>query len=368
MNLERKIRVLVVDDSALVRKIVTDSLNAEGDMEVVGVASNGKIALEKLEFLKPDIVVLDLEMPELDGLSTLKRLRKDFRQLPVVVFSTLSERGAKITLDALSAGASDYLCKPSGTGSLAASKDLLHGVLAPKLRALALRSLSVKTVVAQPKLAPVISAAPPRPHSNDPIELVCIGSSAGGPQALADVIPKLPRTLGVPVLIVQHMPVLFTKLLAERLAQTAQLRVVEASDGMSVEPGCVYVARGGEHMRIAARAGRTSITLDSGEPENGCRPAVDPLFRSAAALYGRGLLAVVMTGMGTDGTIGAREVRNQGGRIWAQDEESSAVWGMAGSIVKAGLADRIFKLSTLAEDLARAVEASRRVAAGSIRT
>ena len=368
MNTDRKIRVLVVDDSALVRKIVTDALNGEGDMEVVGVASNGKIALEKLEFLKPDIVVLDLEMPEMDGLTTLKRLRKDFRVLPVVVFSTLSERGAKITLDALAAGASDYLCKPSGTGSLAASKDLLHGVLAPKLRALALRSLA-----ATPKSATVVQPPvpalkiPARAANSEPIEAICIGCSAGGPQALADVIPKLPASLGVPVMIVQHMPPLFTKFLAERLAQTAKLKVVEAADGMSVEAGTVYVARGGEHMRLAVRGARPSLVLDGGELEHGCRPAVDPLFRSAATLYGRHLLAVVMTGMGVDGTPGALAVQKAGGRVWAQDEQSSAVWGMAGSVIKAGVAERIFRLSALAEDLARSVELSRRSLAGGAR-
>ncbi|HET9934663.1 MAG TPA: chemotaxis response regulator protein-glutamate methylesterase [Polyangiaceae bacterium] len=368
MKADRKIRILVVDDSALVRKIVTDALNGEGDMEVVGVASNGKIALEKLEFLKPDAVVLDLEMPEMDGLTTLKRLRKDFRLLPVVVFSTLSERGAKITLDALTAGASDYLCKPSGTGSLAASKDLLHGVLAPKLRALALRNVAVapRNAPAAPAPSPMPAMVPAR-RVNEPIEAICIGCSAGGPQALAEVIPKLPASLGVPVMVVQHMPPLFTKFLAERLAQTAKLRVIEAADGMSVEGGSVYVARGGEHMRIVLRGARPVLVLDTGELEHGCRPAVDPLFRSAAALYGQHLLAVVMTGMGVDGTQGARAVQKAGGRVWAQDEQSSAVWGMAGSVVKAGVVERIFKLSALAEDLARSVDVSRRPVAGGAR-
>ncbi|MGC4087057.1 MAG: chemotaxis-specific protein-glutamate methyltransferase CheB [Polyangiaceae bacterium] len=367
-----KVRVLVVDDSALVRKIVTDTLNAEADMEVVGVAPNGKVALEKLEFLKPDIVLLDLEMPEMDGITTLKRLRKDHRQLPVVVFSTLSERGAQITLDALAAGATDYLCKPSGTGSLANSKGLLQGVLAPKLRSFAARrSAAAAPDKVPPRPAPAVVpnslVAPARQTNNEPIELLCIGISAGGPPALAEVIPKLPRTLGVPVMIVQHMPPLFTKFLAERLAQTAALKVTEAADGMSVEAGTVYVARGGEHMKVVMRAGRACITLDSGELENGCRPAVDPLFRSAAAVYGKRLLTVVMTGMGSDGTNGAREVRKAGGRIWAQDEQSSAVWGMAGSIVRAGLADRVFKQSDLADDLARTIEASRRGAVGAAR-
>ena len=370
MKPERKVRVLVVDDSALVRKVVGDALNGEADMEVVGVAANGKIALEKLEFLKPDVVVLDLEMPEMDGLTTLKRLRKEFRHLPVVVFSTLSERGAKITLDALSAGASDYLCKPSGTGSLAASKDILHNVLAPKLRALALREMANNvqaTKQGKPAVASPVASLQPRGANHEPVDIVCIGSSAGGPQALAEVIPKLPGSLGVPVLIVQHMPPLFTKFLAERLAQTAKLKVVEAEDGMGIQAGTVYVARGGQHMRVASRAGRALLTLDEGELENGCRPAVDPLFRSAAAQYGRRRLAVVMTGMGSDGTRGAREVQAAGGRIWAQDEQSSTIWGMAGSIVKAGLADRVFKLSSFPEDLSRFIEASRRTALGGAR-
>jgi two-component system, chemotaxis family, protein-glutamate methylesterase/glutaminase len=362
---ERKIRVLVVDDSALVRKIVANSINGEDDMEVVGTAANGKIALEKLDLLRPDIVLLDLEMPEMDGITTLKRLRQQFRQLPVVVFSTLSERGAKITLDALSAGATDYLCKPSGMGGLSTVKELLHDVLAPKLRAQALKDARA---MESRSLAPLESVPARRPSSNEALQLVCIGSSAGGPQALAEVIPKLPRALGVPVLVVQHMPPMFTKLLAERLAATAKLKVVEAEDGMSIDANTVYIARGGQHMRVAIKAGRLGLVLDSGALENGCRPAVDPLFRSAAALYGPRLLGIVMTGIGTDGTHGAREIQRMGGRVWAQDEASCAVWGMAGSVVKAGLAERIFTLSSLADELTLAVEGSRRSWRGSVRT
>jgi two-component system chemotaxis response regulator CheB len=195
--------------------------------------------------------------------------------------------------------------------------------------------------------------------SSEAIEAIVIGVSAGGPPALAELIPKLPRTLGVPVLIVQHMPPMFTKFLAERLAGTAKLPVFEATHGMVVESGSVYLARGGEHMRLAVKQGRVTLVLDGGAPENGCRPAVDPLFRSAAAVYGKALLALVMTGMGTDGTLGAKEVRKAGGRVWAQDEASCAVWGMAGSVVRAGLAERVAKLSQLADDLARACERHR---------
>jgi two-component system chemotaxis response regulator CheB len=358
-----KTRVLLVDDSAIVRKVVSEGLIASGTMDVVGTAPNGKVALEKLEFLAPDIVLLDLEMPVLGGIETLKALRKRFKSLPVVVFSTITERGAQATLDALSAGANDYMCKPSGPGNLQASVNMIRDVLAPKLRALALRAQLGRG--ASP--APAKVQAPPPPlsalPSSAPIDAIAIGCSVGGPQALDVLIPALPKDLGVPVFIVQHMPAIFTTALASRLAGSSQVRVVEATDGMAIAPGTVYLAAGEHHLLVTRSGPSLVLTLDRGPAENGCRPAVDPLFRSAAAIYGSRLLSLVLTGMGMDGTLGAADVRRAGGRVWAQDEASSAIWGMAGSVVRAGLAEKVCRLSSLASEIARATRGSQGAAA-----
>jgi two-component system chemotaxis response regulator CheB len=228
---------------------------------------------------------------------------------------------------------------------------VIRGVLAPKLRGLcAKRSHAGRIPPADPQNR---SIPPPPPISNAEVEAIAIGTSVGGPQALSVVIPALPKTLDAAVLIVQHMPALFTKQLAERLAASAALNVVEATAGMPIERGTVYLAPGDHHMLVSTLAGRPCISLNQGPLENGCRPAVDVLFRSAATAYGPTLLAVIMTGMGSDGTAGAREVRRTSGRVWAQDEASSSIWGMAGSVVKAGLAERIVRLDALANDLTR---------------
>ncbi|HTQ06610.1 MAG TPA: chemotaxis-specific protein-glutamate methyltransferase CheB [Polyangiaceae bacterium] len=354
------IGVLIVDDSAVVRKIVSEALTTEGDIVVAGVAPNGRIALERLELLRPDIVLLDLEMPEMDGLATLKVLRERFRDLPVVVFSTMTERGAAVTLDALAAGANDYVCKPSGAANLQASMRVVRGALLEKIRVLVARARDAREVRVSQSAPRPLPPPPPLPEpSNAPIAAVAIGISAGGPAALSAVVPQIPADIGVPIVLVQHMPATFTALLAQRLGAASRIRVLEATHRGRLEAGTLYVAPGDRHLTLGASGTSVLTLLDSGPLENGCRPAVDPLFRSAAQVYGTGLLAVVMTGMGTDGTLGATEVRRSGGHVWAQDQATSTIWGMAGSVVRAGLAERIFRLDDLAGDMARLVRKHR---------
>jgi two-component system chemotaxis response regulator CheB len=341
------IRVLIVDDSVVVRQIISDALKGDPGLEVVGTAQNGRVALEKIPQLKPDVITLDLEMPEMDGLATLTELRKHYPQLPVVVFSTLTERGAAATLEALSRGANDYVCKPSGQKNVSTTVQKIRAELIPKIFALAKRAKPGLAVRPASAVAPKLVAAPLAP-----IQLILIAVSTGGPGALAEVIPKLPGAQRQPILIVQHMPPVFTEVLAQRLAATSSLKVRQAKHQEALVPGTVLIAPGDYHMRVAGSPRDAWVTLDQQPAENGCRPAADPLFVSAAQIFGSSVLAVVMTGLGRDGTKGATQLRKLGGTIWAQDEASSAVWGMPGSVVEAGLVSRILPLQGIASALA----------------
>ncbi len=345
-----KLRVLVVDDAVVVRRLVSDALNADPDLEVVGTASNGKLCLDLLPQLAPDAVTLDVEMPELDGLATLRELRKQWPRLPVVMLSALTEKGASVTLDCLSAGASGYVTKPAGMSGLAAAQERVRSELAPMIKALCMRS--------QPKgIARPIGAAAPRraapSRTTGAPAIVAIGVSTGGPNALAEVLPALPANLGVPVVVVQHMPPVFTRLLAERLASKSQLTITEAQDGEMLQANHVYVAPGDFHMKLVRNGQEVRIALNQEPPENSCRPAVDPLFRSVAEVYGGKSLGVILTGMGKDGLRGCEILREQGGQILAQDEETSVVWGMPGFVARAGLADEILPLSAVAPEIVR---------------
>jgi two-component system chemotaxis response regulator CheB len=343
------IKVLIVDDSVVVRQIVSDALKGDPGIEVVGLAQNGKVALEKLLTVMPDIVTLDIEMPEMDGLTTLTELRKRHPRLPVVMFSTLTERGASSTLDALSRGASDYVCKPSGQRNVQGTMEKIRAELIPKLYALAgqKKPASRQAAIAQPSAT---SARGPL----QPVSLVLIGVSTGGPAALAEVVPRLPAGLRQPILIVQHMPPVFTRVLAQRLANSGPVPVKEATNGDRLVPGQALIAPGDFHMRVSGSPRESWVTLDQGPSENGCRPAADPLFTTAAQIYGSGVLAIIMTGLGRDGTKGAAQVRKASGQVWAQDEASSTVWGMPGSVVEAGHAQRIIPLQHLARSIADA--------------
>lgn len=356
-----KIRVLIVDDSVVVRRLLSDIVGAEADMEVVDTASNGRLALEKLDAADPDIVTLDVEMPEMDGLATLKALRERRRRLPVIMFSTLTSRGASTTIEALSRGATDYITKPEGVSGLREGMERIRQDLVPRLRALA-RTRGGQALPA-PVRAPVPPvpvagrptprpAAPPRPRRSGPgapVEAIVIGVSTGGPNALSKLLPELPADPGAPILIVQHMPPLFTKMLADRLNDRCALTVREAVDGAKPKRGEAWIARGDWHMELRKENGELVIREQQGPQENSCRPAVDVLFRSAAKSVGGGLLAVVLTGMGRDGTKGAADIVGVGGSVIVQDEGSSVVWGMPGSVHDAGLADEVLPLDGVAK-------------------
>lgn len=359
---EKPIEVLVVDDSAVIRRFVTEVLTAESDICVSATAGNGQLALDRLADHLPDVVVLDIEMPVLDGLATLERIRRRWRELPVIMFSTLTTRGATATLDALAAGATDYVSKPTHLGDLTTAKAVVGRELVPAIRSCATvhrmrqrlgrpplaRTTAPVPGSGQPHFAAATPRAPFRPRPAK-IDVVVIASSTGGPHALTEVIPRLPADIGVPVLVVQHMPELFTRLLAERLDSRSVLSVHHAEEALALEPGHVYLAPGGRHLLIRRSAdGRHRTGLDDGPAENSVRPAADVLFRSAAALYGSRVLAVVLTGMGSDGLAGARAIHQGGGIVFAQDEASSVVWGMPGAISREGLADAELPLEEIA--------------------
>ncbi len=346
-----KIRVLVVDDAVVVRKIVTDVLSADPDIEVIGTASNGKIALSKINQLEPDLVSMDVEMPEMDGLAALKALRITHPSLPVIMFSTLTERGAATTIDALMLGANDYVTKPANVGSVMAAMAQVRDQLIPKVKALCGRSPVVHTPRRLPTRVPmsgVVNRSSTRPGR---IDVVAIGVSTGGPNALAEVFRKLPANLPVPIVVVQHMPPNFTRFLAERLDSRSPIHVAEARNGQPVEPGFAWIAPGDNHLVVRRSGTSVQVMTNKGPAENSCRPAVDTLFRSVVDVYGPNVLGVIMTGMGYDGLQGCEQIRKAGGQVIIQDEASSVVWGMPGAVAQAGLADKILPLSRLSAEI-----------------
>lgn len=347
-----KVRVLVVDDSVVARKLISDALAQDPRCEVVGTAANGKIALQKITQCNPDVVTLDVEMPEMDGLETLEAIRKTHPKLPVIMFSALTERGAEGTLRALSLGATDYVTKPTASSALCALEHL-RAELVPKVRGVGSASSSLRPPQ-QPITASVRRARAPVRGGNLGVELVAIGSSTGGPNALAEILPALSQ-LSVPVVITQHMPPLFTRMLADRLNGSCGLRVREAAGRETLAPGDVWVAPGAHHLVLRREGAVIKTALDEGPPENSCRPAVDVMLRSCVDVFGPGVLAVVLTGMGADGLRGCERVREAGGQIVVQDESTSVVWGMPGFVARAGMADAIVPLSEVAAEIMRRV-------------
>ncbi|HWD21182.1 MAG TPA: chemotaxis response regulator protein-glutamate methylesterase [Verrucomicrobiae bacterium] len=354
-----RIRVLVVDDAVVMRKLISETLAKDAGLEVVGAAANGRIALQKIPQLNPDLLTLDLEMPEMDGLETLREVRKLYPSLPVIIFSTLSQRGAAATLDALSRGANDYVTKPANVGSVTEAMQRLESELIPKIK------VHCRQLSPAPTDAPVNRPAPRQPRAAwqaTKIDLVCIGTSTGGPNALAEVFSQLPAHLPTPIVMVQHMPPMFTAMLAERLTAHSPLPCHEGADGQVIECGHAYIAPGGRHMEVQRAGARLVVRLHDGTPENSCRPAVDVLFRSVAAAYGNAALGVVMTGMGQDGLRGSEALLERRSRVIAQDEASSVVWGMPGAVAQAGYADKILPLNRIAAEIVRTVQIGRRAA------
>jgi len=340
------IKVLVVDDSVVIRKLVSRVVDSDPELQVVGVAAHGGIALTKIDELEPDIITLDVEMPEMDGLETLAELRNRNNKIPVIMFSTLTERGSEVTIEALSRGASDYVAKPSNVGGTGEALERLQNDLLPKIKALVPRAVSSQ---ARPAAATPPLRSPMRPGQGHRVDAVVIGSSTGGPSALDGVFSALRAPLGVPAFIVQHIPPVFSKLLAERLDRSSPMHVVEAATGMSVEPGVCYLAPGGEHMVLARQGTKVVIGLNDDPPVNSCRPSVDVLFDSAAKVYGKNQLGVILTGMGSDGLRGCETLHGLGAPILSQDQATSTVWGMPAAVTEAGLADEVLAIDDVAD-------------------
>jgi len=345
----KPVRVLIVDDSAVIRKMVSTMLSSDPEIVVAGTAGNGRVALGRIQDLKPDLVTLDIEMPEMDGLETLVEIRKLYPKLPVIMFSTFTERGAAATLDALARGASDYVTKPSQSGTA----ELTQELSTERVREELLRKIKSLCAFCVPHSIPAVPHIPISERPQSRIDVVAIGSSTGGPNALCELIPQFPADFPVPVVIVQHMPPLFTRLLAERLNTLSPLGVQEGKEGQKLQSGDVWIAPGDHHMTVSRKGTEFVLGLNQDAHENSCRPAVDVLFRSVARTYGANVLAVVLTGMGADGTQGSAKIREAGGKVLAQDEASSVVWGMPGSVVAANLADRVCPLSSIAHEVVR---------------
>ncbi|KQT90446.1 chemotaxis response regulator protein-glutamate methylesterase [Methylobacterium sp. Leaf466] len=355
-----RIRVMIADDSAVVRGLVARWLGEAG-YDVVATAANGRIAVEAMSRHDPDVVLLDIDMPELDGTQALPLLLAKSPGLQVVMMSTLTTRNADISLRCLALGAVDYLAKPESNRGVTTSDvfrtDLIERVrVFGSARARRRPSHSSSAATAGQAGVPLPSARPaapvllrPKARSVVPPKVLLIGASTGGPRAVGEVLEKIgAATLRqFPVLIVQHMPPVFTAVFAEHLGARTCLPAAEGKADERLMPGRIYVAPGGRHMGLAGNRGEVTIRLDDGPVVNFCRPAVDVLFRDAAAIYGAATLSVVLTGMGSDGTGGARALTEAGGAVLAQDEATSTVWGMPGSIAKAGLAQAILPLGDI---------------------
>jgi two-component system chemotaxis response regulator CheB len=354
-----RIKVLVVDDSVVIRKLVTDLLASDPDLEVVGTAVNGLAAQTKVELLQPDLVTMDIEMPTMDGIEAVRKLRASGSTVPIIMFSTLTERGATATLDALAAGATDYVAKPANVGSVGQSMQQVRDALIPRIKALVpvhrtvtRRPDPVAAPVASPRRAGPIGLRSPAAGPRAGHRLLVIGSSTGGPAALTTLLGGLPP-LSVPIAVVQHMPPVFTKQFATRLDRSLQVTVREVEHGDVLRPGTVSIAPGDYHLSVRLRGGDLVAQLSQAPPENYCRPAVDVLFRTAAEALGNKVLGVVLTGMGQDGCRGAKTLVDAGSSVLAQDEVTSVVWGMPGAVAQAGLAEAVLPLPDLAPEVVR---------------
>jgi two-component system, chemotaxis family, protein-glutamate methylesterase/glutaminase len=356
-----KKRVLIVDDAVVVRKALTDGLSRDPDLEVVGTASNGRLALAKIQTLRPDIILLDIEMPELNGLETIPGIRKLLPRVPIIMFSTLTERGAEATIEALSLGATDYVTKPSNM-NMGSTLDSINRELIPKIKALChlpsvahIPTAGASTPVVQ-ELRAVIRTRP-APLCSRRTAIVTIGVSTGGPDALARLFPVFPAYFPVPIVVVQHMPPIFTAMLAKRLTERCSLPVRECQSGELLEPGCIWLAPGDFHMVVQEEGGHVRLRTNQAPRENFCRPSVDVLFRSVARVYTASALGVILTGMGQDGLKGCEALSKAGTPIIVQDEASSVVWGMPGYVARAGLAEKILPLDLIGTEIVRRVAA-----------
>lgn len=364
---QEKLRVMVVDDSVVIRGMISRWISAEPDMEVAASLRTGLDAVNQIERINPDVAVLDIEMPELDGISALPRLLAKKRDLIIIMASTLTRRNAEISFKALSLGASDYIPKPESTREATAAETFHHDLI-QKIRHLGAKvrrtaSPSIAPAAHAPAREAVVRPAPApaaqtqlmrRPFSMLAPRVLLIGSSTGGPQALMSLVTEIGPVIDrFPVLITQHMPPTFTTILAEHLARSSRRPAHEAVDGEIVKAGQIYLAPGGRHMRVVRHGADAAIALDDGPPVNFCKPAVDPLFTSAIDVWQGGVMSVILTGMGSDGMRGGKDIVAAGGSVIAQDEATSVVWGMPGAAANAGICAAILPLNQIAPKLVR---------------
>lgn len=343
-----KIKVLIVDDSALMRKIISDMINEEPDMEVINTARNGEDLLTKLQNNLPDIITLDVEMPKMDGISALREMKKMNINIPVIVLSSISQKGPHLTMECLEAGAFDFLPKPSGAISLDINKvkvDLVQKIRLAYEKSAVQSRVAVRPVPVENKVS--------RRHNAEKLEAVVIGASTGGPKALYAVITAFPEKLGVPVFVVQHMPVGFTKAFAERLNLNSKIKVIEAADGMNIEKDTVYIAPGGFHMEVGSDR---KIHLNTEPTLWGVRPAVDKLFISAANIYGPHIISAVLTGMGKDGAQGTIAIKKVGGITLAEDKSTCTIYGMPKAAFETGMVDIVLPIDNIANEIVKAVQ------------
>lgn len=373
----KDIKILVVDDTVTERKILSTVLSKIENVELLGTASNGSIALSKMAFLKPDLVLLDLYMPGMDGIQTLREIKHRYPDVDVVIISAIDEKNADITLKALQSGALDFIPKPK-TSSVEESIGELRTVLSRLISIARTRKYSREArrmsdtevtdsakvsealvEINEPEPLPKTEAAltpekpkliiPQKKRKPPKIDIVVIGVSTGGPNALQLIVPHLVEDLPTPILVVQHMPAMFTTSLAHRLDSESKITVVEGDDGRVIEKGVMYIAPGGSHMVVRRNKLDITLGLVNSPPVNSCRPSVDVLFRSVAMIYGGYALSVILTGMGHDGVAGVAAIRRKGGYCLVQDEKSSVIWGMPGAVVMANEADEVIPIARMAE-------------------
>jgi len=369
MNTDTPLKVLVVDDTVVYRKIVSDILEEIPDVQVVGSAHNGKAAMLKVAALKPDLLILDIEMPEMTGIEVLEQLQATGADVGAIMLSTLTQEGGAVTMQALERGAFDFIPKPQ-SGTMTDNRSAVKNALIPMLKAY-IRQRAVRKLLkrrAGQMAKPALAAKPDRFEqkrpaarigtAGGPADIISIAISTGGPKALAAMLPALPADIGVPILIVQHMPPMFTRSLAESLDRKCAIKVKEAESGEPIQPGTAYIAPGGRQMKVAAGSDGLArmIKINDDPPENNCRPSADYLFRSVATHYLGRTVAVVMTGMGSDGAAGAGLLKRNGAVVVAQDAASCVVYGMPKAVIDAGIADTVVPLDAIAHKIVKCVK------------
>jgi len=350
------IKVLVVDDSAFMRKALTSMLQEDPEIKVIGTARDGVEAIQMIQDLKPDIVTMDVEMPRMDGITALREIMQKC-PVPVIMVSSLTTEGAKVTLEALELGAVDFI--PKNLAELSVNIVKIKGMLIEKIKTIGKRGIIKRRPIAKPAETkietPKVEIPKVRVTTERKVGIVSIGTSTGGPKALQEIIPKLPKDFPVPIVIAQHMPPNFTKPFAERLDQLSQLSVKEAEEGEAIKPGIVYVAPGRGHMRLKRRGIETLVTISEDKEEFIYRPSVDALMLSVADCFPGRSLGVILTGMGNDGAKGCKKIKESGGRVFAQNEESCVVYGMPRAVIEAGIADKVVSLEEMAGEIINAV-------------